>query len=150
MSYREHDFRCYVCGASGTVIDFVMQLYGLDFQSACKKIDTDFRLGLNVGRKLDAEKQAEAERVCAERRAEKRRHDAERKRLYDAYHKALDEWIALDKAIQDEAPQTPWDDVSMHYAECLKRITVVGAALDEAEINLWEFEKGNNERISSL
>ena len=140
FAYKEHGFNCYVCGAHGDVISFVMQLFGLGFMDACKKIDTDCNLGLNVGGKLDDDKRAEAERICAERLAKKLRRESEKEKLFKAYHTALDLWVELDRIIREEAPKTPYDDFTERYVYALKRIDAAGEALDEAEINLWEFE----------
>lgn len=149
FAFWDDRFKCYVCEASGTVIDFVMQLFHLEFLDAVRKIDQDFRLGLNVGGKLDADRQAEAERVCAERKAAKRKHDAERKRLYDAYHDALDRWIAMDRIVQTEAPQLPWDEPTDRYVHAVKWISAAAEVVDEAEMNLWEFEHGTRKEIQS-
>lgn len=140
FAYKEHGFVCYVCGATGDVISFVEKLFGLSFLDACRKIDQDFNLGLNVGGTLDAEKQAEAERVSMMLRAKRERREAERKRVQEAYHAALDRWCELDRTIREEAPQTPYDDFTDEYAYALKHIDAAGEDLDEAEIRLWEFE----------
>ena len=150
FAYKEHGFVCYVCGVHGDVITFTELYFGLPFMDACRKLDEDFNLGLNVGGTLDAEKRAEAERVSMMLRAKREREEAERKRLQEAYHTALDRWCELDKVIRDEAPRTPFDDLTEQYAYAVKHIDATAAALDEAEINLWRFERGNDERISSL
>ncbi len=142
FAYKEHGFKCYVCGVHGDVITFTELYFGLDFMDACRKLDQDFNLGLNVGGTLDAEKQAEAERVSMMLRAKRELREAERKRVQEAYHAALDRWCELDKIIREEAPATPYDDLTEQYAYAVKNIDAAGAALDEAEINLWEFEKG--------
>lgn len=140
FAYKEHGFNCYVCGVHGDVITFTELYFGLDFMDACRKLDQDFNLGLNVGGTLDAEKQAEAERVSMMLRAKRERREAERKRVQEAYHAALDRWCELDKAIRNGKPRTPYDDLTERYAYAVKNIDAAGAALDEAEINLWEFE----------
>lgn len=140
FAYKEHGFKCYVCGVHGDVITFTELYFGLDFMDACRKLDQDFNLGLNVGGTLDAEKQAEAERVSMMLRAKRERREAERKRVQEAYHAALDRWCELERTIREEAPQTPYDDLTERYAYAVKNIDAAGAALDEAEINLWEFE----------
>lgn len=140
FAYKDRGFVCYVCGAAGDVISFVMQYFKLDFMDACRKIDQDFNLGLNVGGELDKDKRAEAERVCAERLEKKRRREAKRKRVNAAYHSALDRWCELDRAIRYGAPKTPYDDFTDEYAYALKHIDAAGEDLDEADIRLWEFE----------
>lgn len=44
---------CFGCNRGGDVIDFVRSLYNLDFPAACKKINDDFALGLNIYGKRD-------------------------------------------------------------------------------------------------
>ena len=39
-------WKCYGCGAGGTVIDFVMRLYDINFGQACIRLNSDFSLGL--------------------------------------------------------------------------------------------------------
>lgn len=140
FQYWDDRFKCFVCGAHGTVIDLVMQLFNLNITDAMKKIDADFRLGLNVGGELDAEKQAEAERISAERRRAKRKREAEHKRLIETYHDAFDKWAELDKIIQSEAPKTPWDDASDRYVHAVKWLPAAADTLDEATMKLWRFE----------
>lgn len=140
FAYKEHGFVCYVCGATGDVISFVEKLFGLSFIDACRKIDQDFNLGLNIGGEMDKAKRDEAERISAQRRAERKRREEQRERLHNAYHAALDKWVVLDKIVRTEAPATPYDDLTEQYAYAVKNIDAAGAELDEAEINLWEFE----------
>ena len=45
-------FCCFGCGVKGSVIDFVMQFDGLQFQAACERINDDFGLALPIGKKL--------------------------------------------------------------------------------------------------
>lgn len=142
FAYKERGFNCYVCGVHGDVISFTELYFGLDFMNACRKLDEDFNLGLNVGGTLDAEKRAEAERVSAELRAKRVWKEAERKRLQEAYHAALDLWCELDKVILDEVPRTPYDDLTEQYAYAVSHIDAAAAALEDAEINLWQFEHG--------
>lgn len=50
LSIKNEHYKCFGCGAYGGIIDFVMELYGLSFQQALVKLDSDFSLGL-IGRK---------------------------------------------------------------------------------------------------
>ena len=60
----DHSFHCYGCGAHGSVIDFVGQLYGLQPIDAVRKLNDDFHLGLV----LDRQKPTAKDRKAAERR----------------------------------------------------------------------------------
>lgn len=64
-------FYCYSCHASGTVIDFAMQLFDIPFPEAVKRLNADFRLGLS----LDRPNRAELSRVLQGRKAEARRRE---------------------------------------------------------------------------
>ena len=50
LSIRNEKYKCFGCGAYGSVIDFVMQYHGLKFTQAMVKIDSDWHLGLISGR----------------------------------------------------------------------------------------------------
>ena len=39
-------FHCYACGKGGSVIDFVMELFQIDFRQACVRLNNDFFLRL--------------------------------------------------------------------------------------------------------
>lgn len=42
LSVKNGRFRCWSCGASGSVIDFVREMFGLSFVDAVKKLSEDF------------------------------------------------------------------------------------------------------------
>lgn len=54
-------WHCFGCGAGGTVIDFVMRLFGLSFPQALLRLNEDFDLGL-TGRKPTRQEATEAVR----------------------------------------------------------------------------------------
>jgi len=43
---KTNSFKCFGCGVGGSVIDFVMQMDGLEALEAAKKLDNDYNLGL--------------------------------------------------------------------------------------------------------
>lgn len=53
LKLYERSFYCYGCGAHGSVIDFVMQLFSLDPLGAVKRINADFNLKLDLDRPPD-------------------------------------------------------------------------------------------------
>ena len=50
---NDRGWYCFGCNRGGDVIDFVRLLYNLNFPAACKKLNDDFSLGMNVGGKRD-------------------------------------------------------------------------------------------------
>lgn len=141
FAYKDRHFVCYVCGAQGDVITFVQKLFGLGFMDACRKIDKDFHLGLNIDGELSREEQERAEREAAERRRiaqerRKRRQDAQR-----AYDSALTEFARLDRAIMEQAPELPCDDFTDEFVYALKWIDLAWMELIEAHWKLKECGK---------
>ena len=51
-------WHCFGCGAGGSVIDFVMKLFDIDFRQACVRLNMDFSLGLTGERPTHAERSA--------------------------------------------------------------------------------------------
>ena len=46
LAIKNEKYKCFGCGAYGSVIDFVMKYHGLKFTQAIVKIDSDWHLGL--------------------------------------------------------------------------------------------------------
>ena len=65
MSFKNGRFRCWACNASGSSLDLVGNLLGLDTMGAVRRLNEDFRLGLDIDRPP-----TQAERHEARRRAE--------------------------------------------------------------------------------
>lgn len=68
-------WHCFGCGAGGSVIDFVMRLFDINFRQAVLRLDMDFRLGLG-----SAPKRSRAEQSAI---LEARRREAERKAAFE-------------------------------------------------------------------
>ena len=134
-------FYCFGCGEHGSVIDFVMRYFGLDFQSAIIKLNADFRLGSPLGKKIDGRTQLEMNKAACER---KRKIEAEKKRreqIEDDYWTAFDEWKRLDDNKRNYAPKTPSEPLHPLFVEALKNIDGAEYNLSCAEIARYEYEK---------
>lgn len=68
---------CYGCQKHGTVIDFVMNLYNVDFRQALFRLDYDFQLGLTGVTPGPAQVQAleEIHQAQAERKRQREEYD---------------------------------------------------------------------------
>ena len=66
---------CFSCGKGGSVIDYVMAAFGCDFQSAVRKINQDFGLGLDLDGGIRED--PEAKRRIEKRKAEKAELEAQ-------------------------------------------------------------------------
>ena len=134
-------FYCFGCGEHGSVIDFVMRYFGLDFKSAISKLNDDFCLGLPIGQRIDRRKQIEMERLAFQRRQKAKQEEAERQQIEDAYWAAFDEWKRLDDNKRNYAPKTPTEPLHPLFVEALKNIAGAEYKLSCAEIARYEYEK---------
>ena len=137
-------FYCFGCGEHGSVIDFVMRYFGLDFKSAISKLNDDFCLGLPIGQKIDRRKQLEMERLAFQRRQKAKQEEAERKQIEDAYWAAFDEWKRLDDNKRNYAPKTPTEPLHPLFVDALKNIASAEYNLSCAEIARYEYENRNS------
>lgn len=125
FSYKDHYFKCFVCGRGGSVIDFVMELFGINYRQAVLRINQDFSLGLTdkrAGRSQLSE---------AARRARKERREAE-KREKEWWEMIRLLWYYRD-VVQFAQPVQEDGIVWIHplYAEAIKRLPEVEYWLDE-------------------
>jgi len=141
----DRGFHCFSCHAGGDVIDFVAGYFGLSFKDACKKINDDFSLGLQLDGSQDAEERRRADenarRIQQRQMAEKRRKAA----LIREYDDALAEWIRLDRIIRDRAPvmisemdlgltDDEWTDAMSKIAGAEERLRLAEIAVNESEV----------------
>ena len=133
-------FCCFVCDTKGSVIDFVMRFFGLDFKAAACKINTDFNLGLSIGKKQTAEERRIAHNMSVLLRAERERKRRQREQLENEYHAALDEFIRLDRIAIAHKPRSD-GVISPEYAAAVKDMAAVKYRLECAEIALKRQEE---------
>jgi len=67
LSIYKNRYKCFGCGASGSVIDFAMAYHGLTFKQAVVRLDADFNLGLTGHKPTYRERVAQAENRRIER-----------------------------------------------------------------------------------
>ena len=126
-------FHCFGCGAHGSVIDFVMKLFGLDFRQAVLRINADFHLGLSMERPGRAERSMLLEQRQAERREQERREAEFQSMIAELWY-----W----REVQEFFPPVRMgDDAYYHplYAESVQRLPYVEYWLDDY------FERGGEE-----
>lgn len=120
-------FHCFGCGVGGTVIDFVMKLFDLPFQAACKRLNDDFGLGLSD----EPPSEETRSRVLQMRRE---REEAELAEL--ARFKRLAREFRFWRWCKDNLqPALIEDDVVIHplYAEAVKRVNWLEWKLDNMQ-----------------
>lgn len=112
-------FHCFGCGAHGSVIDFVMQAFGVNFQQAILRLNADFMLGLT---------EHKPSRVQVSEIARKREQEArELARFRSEYQSRTTLYRAMWAALQ-AGEETP-----IYYA-ALRELPILDAWFDE---NPW-------------
>lgn len=121
----DRGWHCFCCGRGGSVIDFVMELFGLSFHEACRKLNEDFRLGLTDQRPSRAE--ITAWRRARRREAEARARAAAQVRRMAGEHRF---WWAVKQQFE---PRTEGDleRVPPIYTEAVNRLPYLEHWLDE-------------------
>ena len=136
FSYSDKWFKCFVCGESGSVIDFTMKLFEIPLSEACVKLnyDLDLRIVNEPVNALEVKKrraEALAEREAKE--ALRAAREAEMRELC-AIHRRLH------RAMTFEAPETPEDEPSEMFILALQNIDWIKYRID---CLAREMEEGN-------
>lgn len=128
--YDNKRFRCFVCGEHGTVIDFAMKLFDLDFKEALKKLDRDFGLGaIEAENSISAQ---ERENAAQKRFREKQEKEQAKRYLTNlaTFRRLVWEMYVTHKpSFPDEEPKPCF----IYAAQNLDRIDSLIAELSEQE-----------------
>ena len=129
----EGGFHCFACGAHGSVIDFVMRLFDLNFRQAVLRINSDFHLGLTPSKPDRAARSAALE---ARREEQRRKDQAEENFRYMA-----SEFHYWRDVLEVFSPVRQGDTAYYHplYVEAVKRLPYIEYWLDDY------IEKGGKE-----
>ena len=125
---------CFGCGRGGSVIDLVMEYYGLTVAGAIEFLNDEFSLGLPIGYQATKEQEEDARRRSAQREEEQRRRKTAEKARQDAFERWCDlgdiYWqMTHDRA--DYAPKmtdTEWDP---RFVESLRMLPEVREEAEE-------------------
>lgn len=139
----DRGWHCFGCGEGGSVLDFVMQYFGLNLMDAIKKTNADFNLKLPIGKKLSRRQQEEADRRAYELRLKQQIKAQVRNRLNKDYQDALDRYCKYDTAMIKNAPQSDTEPLKREYIEAVLHLPYARYELDMAEFALWEFERSS-------
>ena len=123
MRIYRNSYHCFVCHATGDVIQFVQSVLGLSFQDAMKQLNEDFRLNLPIGEKLPEQSKAQLTELNRKIEEHRRLEDA---RLSDAEarERMTACWVGLLHQVEiicrEKAPKTPWDEWADDWCEAMR------------------------------
>lgn len=92
---------CYGCHKGGDVINLAMELYGVGFQDAIRKLNDEFSVGIDLDRIPSTKEAFMAAAKVARMKAERKQEQEDQAALDRAYWKAFDRWIGLDRLVVD-------------------------------------------------
>ena len=127
---------CFGCHRGGTVLDFAMAWYDIDFQQALVRLDTEFGLGLPMRRKLTKEERLSAHRRLVDQ--ERRKRDAENARKAAEYEfwAMHDRYCELLNVLDEERPKRGENELSVRYASALHLLPSVRDDFEKAHFRL--------------
>lgn len=133
---------CFGCHRGGTVIDFAMEWYGIDFQQALIRLDADFDLGLPLQRRMTGEEKKAYRRERLEQEKQKKEALNAQYAAESSFWKAHGLYCDCLSTIEIERPKRPSDAFSDAYAEALKLRPILR---DELEFAQYTLEKAREE-----
>ena len=136
--FPDGGWHCFGCGRGGSSIDFVMELFDLDFRQAVVRLDTDFFLHLTGNNAAPSDRSAVLEN---------RRKTLKRKAKLEQEEKNLNkEFYRLHKNRQFYAPHGLEIETDFHplFVEALLKLPEIQYRLDEIEFELRRIECGEN------
>lgn len=119
-------WHCFGCNRGGTVIDFVMQLFNLNFSQAVVRLDADFSLGLTAQRQSPG---ARSE-ILAQRRAQAEAEQKEREEYYAAAREYR-YWRQVKRHFAPTGAEGGADCAHPLYVEALRRLPGLENYLNE-------------------
>ena len=140
MTFKYNRYTCWACGASGSVIDFVKELYRLTPLEAAQKLNADFMLGLPI-----AQSKAEWERLPRKTLTEQQQEAAtlaQMELLWQAQEHALAILTGYYQQLQMDklrfAPQTLGEDFHPRYVAACQAEPLLLYLVEEAGRALQE------------
>lgn len=138
------NFYCYGCHASGSVIDFAMRYYSIDFGQAIARLDDLFGLGLPLTRRPSMQERQKAKRERQQREAQGK---ADREALYaaeTAFKPLFSRYLALWQITHRERPKGPESQISARYADALWELPIALYECQRAEDEIQQLREKVN------
>lgn len=135
----QRGYHCFGCGATGDVLTFVKNYFGISFPETLSKLNDDFCLGLPIKDKqiTEAEK-IELARKEYERKKKAKKEREQREKAESDYWKAFDEVVRLDKMSR---PKPEFAEMmTPQFLEYLSKKDEAFYRLGEAEKELMKYE----------
>lgn len=138
----DRGWHCFGCHEGGSVIDFVMKMFGLSFVDAEKRLSEDFSLGLFTDDE-DPNARQRAALAARQRKKELEERDRQHRDLWNRYNAALDAFCEADKLADEAAFLPPWRWTDAHR-DAVVKIDRLFYEMTVLSNQLRAFEKENH------
>lgn len=148
LSFKGQHFTCFGCGMSGSVIDFVMQLFHLSAIDAVRQLNDDFHLGLDLDKPVDRKQVEQAKRDS---------------RLYEQFYRWVqDSYILLCEyrqwliaEMEQNRPSKIGAELGAHYTAAAHTLPIIEYWLDvlfdgdlDEQLEFYQAKQGEVRRIA--
>lgn len=133
LKLYKNGFKCFGCGAGGSVIDFVMHYLHLDFGAAVNRIGYDFGLNFPTARPLTYREKKHAAQAQKRQRERDRQRAEENRRAEESYDRVFAVWQQLDVFKRTLRPKSPDEPLNPFFVLALHHIDKYEQLLDEKE-----------------
>lgn len=94
---------CYGCHKGGDVINLAMELYGMSFADAVRRLNDEFSVGIDFGKKLTTAERFQIAGRAARAKFDRQRAEEKERATERAYLDAFSKWLDLDHKVQEMA-----------------------------------------------
>ena len=133
---------CYGCNRGGDAISLAQGILGdISFSEACKRLNSDFNLGLDIGRCMTRNEQIRANKELWERRKAKEKVENEHRALIDRFNRAVTLLRVMEEEVETQAPTDRDAEWPESFCYALFTQSTARQEADEALEALADFEK---------
>ena len=123
MRIYDRSYYCWVCHASGDVIQFVQSVLGISFSDAMKRLNDDFHLGLPIGTErngTDRARISELNRKIAERNRAEHLEQIDRE-IHGLHIANLSGLLhTVEQICETERPKSVWSEWGAAWCEAMR------------------------------
>ena len=123
MSFKYNRFKCWACGASGSVIDFVALKFNIKPLEAAKMLNQDFGLNLEIGKPILKQQIKQIEK-------DNKLYDAFMSWENDTYKTLTVYYRQLSQYKRDYLPASPEETPNACFIEALQNMDYIEYLLD--------------------
>lgn len=137
----DRGWHCFGCGKGGDVISLAQGILGINFSEACKRLNDDFGLGLNIGKRLSRDEQIRVNKELWERKKAKEKVEQDHRTLIADFNNAVGLLRIMEEEVDTQAPVDQDADWSESFCYALATKSFARQMVDEALERLEQFEK---------